>query len=52
VDSRAFLGEHLDVHVKIGERLLHARTHPSMRAPVGSEVYVSLDRDKCVAVPD
>jgi iron(III) transport system ATP-binding protein len=51
VDAKAFLGEHLDFHVKIGDVILFARVHPSLRTPVGDRVFVRMRADKCVALP-
>jgi iron(III) transport system ATP-binding protein len=50
VDSRAFVGEHVDVLLKVNESLLHARAHPSLRAEAGSEIYVVMRAEKCVAI--
>jgi len=51
VDVKAFLGEHLDFHVKIGDFVLLARVHPSLRTAVGEKIYVRMRGDKCVALP-
>lgn len=51
VHAKAFLGEHLDFHVKIGELLLLARAHPSLRTPVGDTIFVRMRADKCIALP-
>jgi iron(III) transport system ATP-binding protein len=45
-----FLGEVLDLQVKLGNRMLLSRQHPSLRTPTGSAIYVQLDPDKCVAL--
>ena len=52
VDAKAFLGDYLDFQVKIGDLVLLARAHPSLRTPVGDKVYVRMQAAKCVAVPD
>jgi iron(III) transport system ATP-binding protein len=52
VESRSFLGEHVEVHVKVGDRLLYSRAHPSLRAPVGTEVFAVMKAEKCIAIPD
>ena len=49
--ARAFLGEHLDCQVRIGDCVLLARAHPSVRAPVGAPVYVRLQAARCTAIP-
>jgi iron(III) transport system ATP-binding protein len=51
VHAKAFLGEHLDFHVKIGDFVLLARVHPSLRTAVGETIYVRMRADKCVALP-
>ena len=51
VDAKVFLGEHVDFQVKVGESLLLARAHPSLRTPVGGSIYVLMDPDKCIAIP-
>jgi iron(III) transport system ATP-binding protein len=50
VDQKVFLGEVLDYQVKLGERTLLSRQHPSLRTPVGNAIFVQLDPDKCVAL--
>ena len=49
VDQKVFLGEFIDFQVKLGGRILLARSHPSMRTPVGDALYVKLHPEKCVA---
>jgi hypothetical protein len=36
--------------VKLGNRMLLSRQHPSLRTPTGSAIFVQLDPDKCVAL--
>jgi iron(III) transport system ATP-binding protein len=50
VDQKVFLGEFLDFQVKLGGRILLARSHPSLRTPVGDAIYVKLHPEKCVAL--
>src|SRR5690349_3836350 len=49
VDQKVFLGEFVDFQVKIGERILLSRCHPSLRTPIGGAIYVKLHPEKCVA---
>jgi len=49
VDQKVFLGEFIDFQVKLGGRILLARSHPSLRTPVGDAIYVRLHPEKCVA---
>ena len=51
VDAKAFLGEHLDFRVRIGDVVLLARAHPSLRTPVGDRIFVRMRADKCIALP-
>ena len=50
VDQKVFLGEFLDFQVKLGERMLLSRQHPSLRTPIGHPIFVQLDPEKCVAL--
>jgi iron(III) transport system ATP-binding protein len=50
VDQKVFLGECVDFQVKLGNRTLLSRRHPSLRTPVGHSIFVRLDPDKCVAL--
>jgi iron(III) transport system ATP-binding protein len=52
VEAKAFLGDRLDFQVRAGDTLLLARVHPSLRTPVGDKIYVRMQADKCLAVPD
>jgi iron(III) transport system ATP-binding protein len=49
VDQKVFLGECVDFQVKLGERILLSRRHPSLRTRIGERIYVSLHPEKCVA---
>jgi len=51
VQAKDFLGEYLDFHVKVGDVVLQARAHPSLRTPVGDPIYLRMKSDKCVAIP-
>jgi iron(III) transport system ATP-binding protein len=50
VDQKVFLGEVVDFQVKLGNRMLLSRQHPSLRTPIGHPIYVKLDPEKCVAL--
>ncbi|MGZ5105790.1 MAG: ABC transporter ATP-binding protein [Usitatibacter sp.] len=50
VDQKVFLGEVVDLQVKLGERVLFSRQHPSLRSKVGEPIFVQLDPEKCVAL--
>jgi iron(III) transport system ATP-binding protein len=51
VTAKDFLGEHLDFQVKVGEVVLLARAHPSLRTPVGDPIYLRMKAEKCTAIP-
>src|SRR6201988_639047 len=50
VDAKGFLGDYLDFHVKVGDAVLLARAHPSLRTPPGDPIYLRMKADKCVAI--
>jgi iron(III) transport system ATP-binding protein len=50
IEQKIFLGEVLDLQVKLGERVLFSRQHPSLRTPTGSAIFVQLDPEKCIAL--
>ena len=50
VDQKVFLGETVDFQVRLGERALQSRAHPSLRTPVGNSIYIRIDPEKCVAL--
>jgi iron(III) transport system ATP-binding protein len=50
VDQKVFLGEVVDFQVKLGNRMLLSRQHPSLRTPIGNPIYIQLDPEKCVAL--
>ena len=52
VDAKDFLGDYLDFHVKVGELVLLAKAHPSLRTPTGDPIYLHMKSEKCVAIPE
>jgi iron(III) transport system ATP-binding protein len=50
VEAKDFLGEYLDFHVKVGDVVLQARAHPSLRTPAGEAIYLRIKAEKCVAI--
>jgi iron(III) transport system ATP-binding protein len=50
VDQKVFLGDCVDFQVKLGNRVLLSRRHPSLRTPIGNPIFVQVDPDKCVAL--
>jgi iron(III) transport system ATP-binding protein len=52
VDAKVFLGDYLDFQVKVGEAVLLARVHPSLRTPAGDPIHVRMRAAKCVAIAE
>ena len=52
VHTKVFLGESVDFEVKVGERVLLSRAHPSLGTRVGHPIFLSLDAEKCVALKE
>ena len=50
VEQKIFLGEFLDFQVRVRDRVLLARAHPSLRKPVGETIYVRINPMKCIAI--
>src|ERR671925_62380 len=50
IDAKDFLGDYLDFHVRVGEVMLLAKAHPSLRTPTGDSIYLRMKADKCVAI--
>ena len=51
VAAKDFLGDYLDFSVKVGDVVLLAKAHPSLRTPTGDLIYLRMKADKCVAIP-
>jgi iron(III) transport system ATP-binding protein len=52
VDQKVFLGEFVDFKVKVGDTILLARTHPSVRTPIGDATAVRFNPEKCIAIAE
>jgi iron(III) transport system ATP-binding protein len=52
VEEKVFVGDAVDWRVRVGEKVLQARTHPSLRTPIGQPVTVRLNPEKCIALQD
>ena len=50
IEQKIFLGEVLDLQVKLGERMLLSRQHPTLRAPTGGAIFIQFHPDKCIAL--
>jgi len=51
VVAKDFLGNYLDFSVKVGDVVLLAKAHPSLRTPTGDPIYLRMKAEKCVAIP-
>ena len=51
VDQKVFLGESLDWQLKVGNRTVLSRTHPTIYTKIGEPVWAHIAADKCVAMP-
>jgi iron(III) transport system ATP-binding protein len=50
VIGRDFLGDYLDFHVAVGDVVLLAKAHPSLRTPAGEPIYLRMKAEKCIAI--
>ena len=51
VDQKVFIGEAMEWQVKIGQRVLLSKTHPSIRTPIGQPIWAQIPPSQCVAMP-
>jgi iron(III) transport system ATP-binding protein len=52
VIGRDFLGDYLDFRVAVGDLVLLAKAHPSLRTPTGDAIYVRMKAEKCTVIRD
>ena len=50
VDSKVFQGDFSDFQIRVRDTLLMARTHPSLRTPVGHAIHIRIAPEKCVVL--
>ena len=50
VHLKVFLGEVFDFQVKVGEKIILARVHPSQKSPVGAPIHVVLAPGHCIVL--
>jgi iron(III) transport system ATP-binding protein len=50
VDQKVFLGDFIDFQIRVGDCLLLARGHPSLRTPVGEKIHLKMDPEKCIVL--
>jgi len=51
VTGRDFLGAYMDFHVTVGDVVVLAKAHPSLRTPTGDPIYLKMKAEKCVVIP-
>jgi iron(III) transport system ATP-binding protein len=52
VSGKVFLGDAVDFQVQVGDRLVLARAHPSLRMPVADRIFLRLAPEKCIVISD
>jgi iron(III) transport system ATP-binding protein len=52
VATKIFLGEYLDFQIKIKDKFLQARVHPSVKIHVNARVFITAEAEKCIALHD
>jgi iron(III) transport system ATP-binding protein len=50
VDSKVFQGDFVDFQIRVDGVTLLARSHPSLRTPVGDMIHLRIDPEKCVVL--
>ncbi|HYM18579.1 MAG TPA: ABC transporter ATP-binding protein [Micropepsaceae bacterium] len=50
VDAKIFQGDSIEFQIRVGDQLLLARTHPSLRTPLGDSIHVRIAPEKCVVL--
>jgi iron(III) transport system ATP-binding protein len=50
VHAKVFLGEVLDFQVKVGEKVMLARVHPSQNTPVDHPIHIVLNPSDCIVL--
>jgi iron(III) transport system ATP-binding protein len=52
LDQKVFLGDSMDCQVKVGDVMLMARAHPSLRTGIGEKLYIRTNPEKCIAIAE
>ena len=50
VAAKDFLGDYLDFHVRVGDVVVQAKAHPSLRTPTGDPIHLRMKAEKCIAI--
>jgi iron(III) transport system ATP-binding protein len=50
VDQKVFLGESIDFRIRIGDRLLLARTHPRLSTRIGQPIHIAIVPEKLLVL--
>ncbi len=51
VDQKVFIGEAMEWQIRIGQRVLLSKSHPSIRTPIGQPIWAQIHPSQCVAMP-
>jgi iron(III) transport system ATP-binding protein len=52
VEAKVFLGECIDFKINVNGVQLLARSHPSVRTPIGEKIHIAIDPQKCTVLAD
>jgi len=50
VSAKVFLGDTVDFQVAVGDQLVLATAHPTLRTPVGDPIFLRIRTEKCIAL--
>jgi iron(III) transport system ATP-binding protein len=50
VSAKVFLGDTVDFQVAVGDTLLLATAHPTLRTPIGDPIFLRVSTEKCIAL--
>jgi iron(III) transport system ATP-binding protein len=50
VSAKVFLGDTVDFQVAVGDQLVLATAHPTLRTPIGDPIFLRVSTDKCIAL--
>jgi iron(III) transport system ATP-binding protein len=50
VRAKVFLGDTVDFQVAVGDYLMLATAHPTLRTPIGDPIFLRISTDKCIAL--
>jgi iron(III) transport system ATP-binding protein len=50
VSAKVFLGDTVDFQVAVGDTMLLATAHPTLRTPIGDPIFLRVSTEKCIAL--